>query len=124
MSNKHPLERNALGPAYSAADALYENTVALTLFLDAWSKRHVTPRLNESAAQHVRHNLVNAQANLNALRQALAEALDSVPAGEGEAGWQASEGCDEGRVRGRSATPAGSALGGPSGISGGGGGLL
>jgi len=71
--------RNALGPAYAAADALYSNGVALTLFLDAWSRATVTPRLNESAAQHLRHNLMNAQSNLNALRQALADALDAVP---------------------------------------------
>lgn len=116
--------RNALGPAYSAAEGLYANGVALTLFLDAWSRVGVTPRLNESAAQHLRHNLINAQSNLNALRQALAEALDAMPQTGGEVGWQASEVCDGEPVRGKSATPAGSAHGGPSGFSGGGGGLL
>ena len=83
MTNKTTYRpRNALGPAYNAAESLYENAVALSLFLDAWSKRNVTPRLNESAAQHLRHNLINAQSNLTALRQALAEALDAMPTGE------------------------------------------
>lgn len=108
--------RNALGPAYAAADALYSNGVALALFLDAWSKRHVTPRLNQSAAQHLRQNLINAQSNLNALRQALADALDAVPTGDQP--WPANADCDDGPVRGSCATPAESAPGGLSGSSG------
>lgn len=122
MSNKYPILRNALGDAYGAADGLYENALALSLFLDAWSKRHVTPRLNESAAQHVRHNLVNAQSNLTALRQALAEALDAMPTGDQP--WPANADCDEEPVRGSYVIQTESAPGGLSGFSGGAGGLL
>lgn len=113
--------RNELGAAYAAADALYLNGVALTIFLDAWSRAGVTPRLNVSAAAHLRHNLVNAQGNLSALREALAVALDEILV-EGEAVWQASDNCADGPVKGNFDTPAGSAQGGPSGFSGIGGG--
>lgn len=116
--SKSGVARNSLGAAYVAAEALYDNAVAMSLFLDAWSRRFVTPDLNPSAANHLRQNLMNAQSNLNALRQALAEALDAVATETGDKPCPVSDGCGGGRVRGRSATPAGSAPGAPFGVSG------
>lgn len=67
----HPT-RNALGPAHACAEGLYDNAVALALFLDAWSKRERTPDFSDAARAHLVHNLLNAEANLALLRHALA----------------------------------------------------
>lgn len=71
-----PNHRNTLGPAHAAAESLYDNAVALAQLLDAWSRRDRCPDLTPDAAGYLTHNLVNAQANLDALRQALADWLD------------------------------------------------
>ncbi len=69
--------RNTLGPAHTAADALYDNAIALSQILDAWSKRDRCPALTPDARDYIRHNLTNAQANLTAIRQSLADWIDT-----------------------------------------------
>lgn len=69
--------RNSLGAAHAAAEGLYDNVSNLALLLDAWSIYGRDPALTENAAAYLRHNLINAQSNLDALRQALADALDA-----------------------------------------------
>ncbi len=69
--------RNTLGPAYTAAESLYTNAVALSLLLDAYSKRDRAPTLSANTRDYISHNLLNAEENLHLLRQALADALDT-----------------------------------------------
>ena len=76
QSPNHPF-RNSLGPAYTVAESLYDNAVALSIFLDAWSKRDRTPKFTPDARDYLCHNLINAQENLDLLRQALANSLDT-----------------------------------------------
>lgn len=75
MTHSTYIRRNTLGPAHSCAEGLYDNAIALALFLDAWSRRERTPDLNPAAIEHLRHNLINAEANLDMLRQVLAPHL-------------------------------------------------
>lgn len=72
----HPT-RNTLGPAYQHADELYDNAVALSQILDACSKRHRAPELTDDARNYISHNLLNAQENIDQLRQSLAHWLDT-----------------------------------------------
>lgn len=67
----HPT-RNTLGPAYTAAEALYDNAVALSQLLDAYSKRDRCPELTADAYDYLTHNIINAEENLALLRHALA----------------------------------------------------
>lgn len=75
--NSQLITRNSLGPAYSMAEGLYDNAVALIQLLDAWSKRDRAPDLTPDARDYIRHNLINAQENLHLLRQSLAHWLDT-----------------------------------------------
>ena len=63
--------RNDLASAYSMAEGLYDNAIALSIFLDAWSKRDRTPQFTPDARDYLRHNLINAQENLDMLQSAL-----------------------------------------------------
>jgi len=77
MNNPADVEsRNALGPAYVAADNLYNHALTLARMCDTWSKSDRGPHITPVAATLLRHNLSQAQDNLAALRQALAESLD------------------------------------------------
>jgi len=80
MNNPADVEsRNALGPAYVAADNLYNHALTLARMCDTWSKSDRGPHITPVAATLLRHNLSQAQDNLAALRQALAESLDTAP---------------------------------------------
>jgi len=69
--------RNTLGPAYQHAESLYNNAVALSQILDAYSRRHRAPDLTPDARDYISHNLLNAGENLALLRQTLADSLDT-----------------------------------------------
>jgi hypothetical protein len=78
----NPPTRNTLGPAYACAEGLYDNAVALSQILDAYSKRHRAPALTADARDYISHNLLNAENNLARLRLALTHALTT-----GETQW-------------------------------------
>lgn len=65
--NGHPVQRNELDAAYQHAEALYDNAVALSQFLDAWSKRDRAPDFGPESADHVFNHLQEAMINLDAL---------------------------------------------------------
>ena len=64
--------RNGLGSAYNTAEELYGNAVEITTFLDAWSRSDRADQLSPAAANHLQHNITNAQARLDTLRTHLA----------------------------------------------------
>lgn len=59
--------RNALGPAYDAAEAAYDNVSTIINILDAWSRPGRASTLSPEALAHLRHNLLNAQDNLECI---------------------------------------------------------
>ncbi len=104
--------RNTLGPAHTAADALYGNAIALAQILDAWSKRDRCPALTPDARDYIRHNLINAQANLTAIRQALADWIDTQ-----ETTWPANAACAAAAAQANSPTLPAPPPVAPSGIN-------
>jgi hypothetical protein len=66
------IQRNTLAPAYDTAEELYGNAIEISTFLDAWSRSDRAEQLPPAAADHLRHNLINAQAHLKILCAQLA----------------------------------------------------
>lgn len=66
------IQRNHLAPAFDTAEELYGNAIEISTFLDAWSRSDSADQLSPAAADHLRHNLINAQARLDTLRTQLA----------------------------------------------------
>ena len=66
------IQRNTLAPAYDTAEELYGNAIEISTFLDAWSRSDRAEQLPPAAADHIQHNIINAQARLDTLRTQLA----------------------------------------------------
>lgn len=59
-----PIQRNALGPAYQLAEDLLDNARSLATALDAYSRDGRSAELNAQALDYLRHNIINANNNL------------------------------------------------------------